>query len=121
MEMTMDFAASSISAQAAPTFVADTRPSADVAASKTTREPALAFAPTGMAPNTSQAATVSRSLLLATGVEEPQKPGAVSAISAVERTLKPYGTPMLPQQIEAEGDEKNSSPAAQEPVDSFPT
>ncbi|SMY09566.1 hypothetical protein [Flavimaricola marinus] len=99
----MDIGYSSVSAQTAPIAVSDTRPSADVAASKHVREPALAFSATGMAPNTSQAASVSRSMLLATGVEEADKVRAVAAMEQAERTLKPYGTPMLPDRSHSEG------------------
>lgn len=114
----MDFGSSHISMQSAPIPVADTRPSADVAASKTVKEPALPFTASGMAPNASQAASVSRTMLLATGVEEADQTRAVSSITQVERTLKPYGMPMLPDgsgsSDEAQDDSKDVTPDSAE-------
>lgn len=117
----MEFGPSFVAAQSAPIPVADTRPSADVAASKKTTEPELKFAAgTNAPPTTSQAAATSRSLMLATEVEDVDKTRSVSSDRPVERTLKPYGVAMLPETAEntepQETSEDESDTAVEEPV-----
>ena len=93
----MDFGSSAMAVQAAPLPVADTRPSADTAALVKARAPDIAFAaPPAAPPSLSQSASVSRSMMLATGVEPAEKTRATGSGAEAQRTLKPYGIAMLP-------------------------
>lgn len=95
----MDFSASTMVAPVsspAPKSVPDMRPSADAAASVRKTKPDLPVAMPSP-PATSQLAEVSRSMMDDAGPVELDPTARISALSAVERTLKPYGISMLPQ------------------------
>lgn len=75
-------------------YVADLRPVADAAATKseTLPPPTLALNPFSP-PSTAQAGAVTKSAILALrGIDREGNPGALP----VDRTLKPYGVTMLP-------------------------
>lgn len=95
----MDFSASTMVAPVsspAPKSVPDMRPSADAAASVRKTKPDLPVAMPSP-PATSQLAEVSRSMMDDAAPVELDPTARISALSAVERTLKPYGISMLPQ------------------------
>lgn len=102
----MDFSASTVAApasQPAPRHVADMRPSADAAASARKTIPDLPVAMPSP-PATSQTAEVSRSMLRDASPVELDGPARISAVSMVERTLKPYGISMLPKTVKEAAD-----------------
>ena len=111
----MDFSASTMVAPVsspAPTSVPDMRPSADAAASVRKTKPDIAVAmPTP--PATSQLAEVSRSMMRDAAPVELDPTARISAVSAVERTLKPYGTSMLPQSAAKAADQARAEDAGQ--------
>jgi len=95
----MDVQITSLSAptpvgSAAPNYVADLRPSADIAALARDPRPEI---PMALPASTAQAAIVNRNLL-----DTPQKGSELARtsvtppIEALARTLKPYGVSMLP-------------------------
>lgn len=98
----MDFSASTVAAPVsppAPKMVADMRPSADAAASVRKTRPDLPVAMPSP-PATSQLAAVSCSMMGDASPVELDRNARISAVTAVERTLKPYGISMLPQSAE---------------------
>lgn len=98
----MDFSASTVAAPVSPPvpkMVADMRPSADAAASVRKTRPDLPVAMPSP-PATSQLAAVSRSMMGDASPVELDRNARISAVTAVERTLKPYGISMLPQSAE---------------------
>ncbi|KAA9005636.1 hypothetical protein [Histidinibacterium aquaticum] len=85
-------------AQVAPSFVADARPTADTAALVRDPQPDL---PLPLPPGQGQhAATLRASLVVTTPEEARGTEGARrhSAIDPMQRTLKPYGVTMLPDE-----------------------
>lgn len=79
---------------AAPRYMADLRPSADAAATRTETRPATTVAVAAVAPpSPTQAGEVSKSAVMA--LRAVDKGGAATA-DANERRLKPYGVVMLP-------------------------
>lgn len=110
----MDFSTSTVTApatQPAPKSVPDMRPTADAAASVRKTMPELALAMPSP-PATSQLAEVSRSMLGEEAPVELDKRARISAVSAIQRTLKPYGISMLPQSAEEAAVAARSTEAA---------
>lgn len=109
----MDFSASTVVAPVsppAPKSVPDMRPTADVAASVRKTNPDLPVAMPSP-PATSQLAAVSRSMMGEAAPVELDPKARISALSAVERTLKPYGISMLPQSAEEAADDARAEGA----------
>lgn len=112
----MDFSASTMVAPVsspAPKSVPDMRPSADAAATVRKTKPDLPVAMPSP-PATSQLAEVSRSMMGDAAPVELDPTARISALSAVERTLKPYGISMLPQSAKDAADEARTKDAGAE-------
>ena len=94
------FDVSSVSSAPVPLHVPDKRPTADAAALARNPRPEVPLPVAAPQPqqvtNTSYVASVSRSLMLATGVEEAEKTRSIAPATEIQRTLKPYGIRMLP-------------------------
>lgn len=112
----MDFSASTMVAPVsspAPKSVPDMRPSADAAATVRKTKPDLPVAMPSP-PATSQLAEVSRSMMGDAAPVELDPTARISALSAVERTLKPYGISMLPQSAKDAADDARTKDAGAE-------
>jgi hypothetical protein len=96
----------------APRYVADQRPAADAAATRTETRPATTVAvPAVGPPSPTQAGAISKSVVLALRAAEPS--AAVSP-DRVERRLKPYGVVMLPHGPSGERPEAKVAPKPKE-------
>jgi len=93
-------ATASVAAPAAPRHVPDLRPAADAAATRHSRTPPLPVGPGAtLPPAATQSGEVSRSLMLANGLEESDAVRMMQPVTAVPRTLKPFGISMLPDSL----------------------